>query len=477
MNLESARHYLGSRQDRCAGTAAELPTGQPLRLTASLVPSRRKPDSHGRVPINKNSKIVVVGLGYVGLPLAVALARSYSVVGFDIDSDRVKELGNGEDRTREVDPERLKESSLVCSADKADITGADVYIVTVPTPVGANNEPDLGAVRGASKMIGELMSAGAIVVYESTVYPGVTEDVCGPILEQASSLKCGEEFFIGYSPERINPGDREHTVDKITKVVAGQTPEVEETLCEMYGAVTSGGVFLAASIRTAEAAKVIENAQRDINIAFVNEVSTIFHKMGISIHDVLEVAGTKWNFLNFRPGLVGGHCIGVDPFYLAHAAVAVGHHPEIVLAGRRINDAMGPHVAECISSELAQQGRGAGARVLMLGLTFKENVPDLRNSRVIDIITGLRARGFVVDVHDALADAKQAKHEYDVDLLPSLDGATGYHCVVGAVAHDAYAGYGPADISALIVGDGVVADVKGMWRGVELPSSYRRWQL
>ena len=306
--------------------------------------------------MNKNSKIVVVGLGYVGLPLAVALARSYTVIGFDIDAQRVRELEGGEDRTREVEPERLKESTLVYSADTGDINDADVYIVTVPTPVAANNQPDLGAVRGASKMVGEVMSTGAVVVYESTVYPGVTEDVCGPILEQASGLECGKNFFLGYSPERINPGDREHTVDRITKVVAGQTPEVAEELCEMYSAVTSGGVFPAADIKTAEAAKVIENAQRDINIAFVNEVATIFHKMGISIHDVLEAAGTKWNFLDFRPGLVGGHCIGVDPFYLAHAAVAVGHHPEIVLAGRRINDAMGPYVAECIASELAQQG-------------------------------------------------------------------------------------------------------------------------
>jgi len=427
--------------------------------------------------MDKNSKIVVVGLGYVGLPLAVALARTYDVIGFDIDAERVKELEGGEDRTREVEPDRLKASTLTYSADTKDIRDADIYIVTVPTPVGANNQPDLGAVRGASKMVGEIMGKDAIVVYESTVYPGVTEDVCGPILEQASGLKCGEDFFLGYSPERINPGDREHTVDKITKVVAGQTPAVAETLCEMYGAVTSGGVFPAADIKTAEAAKVIENAQRDINIAFVNEVATIFHKMGISIHDVLEAAGTKWNFLNFRPGLVGGHCIGVDPFYLAHAAVAVGHHPEIVLAGRRINDAMGPYVADCIASALAQQGRGAGARILILGLTFKENVPDLRNSRVIDIINALVGRGFAVDVHDAFADADEAKHEYNVDLLPSLDDAAGYHCVVGAVSHDAYAGYGAADFAKLLADDGVVADVKGMWRELELPETYRRWQL
>lgn len=427
--------------------------------------------------MEKSTKIVVVGLGYVGLPLAVALARSFDVIGFDIDAGRVAELTAGEDRTREVEPERLKASSLVYASDSAQIANADIYIVTVPTPVGAGNQPDLGAVRGASRSVGEVMGAGAIVVYESTVYPGVTEDVCGPILEEVSRLKCGTDFFLGYSPERINPGDREHTVDRITKVVAGQTPEVADKLCEMYGAVTSGGVFRAANIRTAEAAKVIENAQRDINIAFVNEVATIFHKMGLSIHDVLEAAGTKWNFLNFRPGLVGGHCIGVDPFYLAHAAVAVGHHPEIVLAGRRINDAMGPYVAECIASELAQMGRGAGTRILVLGLTFKENVPDLRNSRVIDIILALRARGFEVDVHDCFADAAEAKHEYDVDLLPSLDGASGYHCVVGAVAHDDYAAYGAADFDRLMADGGVVADVKGMWRKLDLSDRYRLWQL
>ena len=427
--------------------------------------------------MDNNSEIVVVGLGYVGLPLAVALARSYSVIGFDIDAERVRELEGGEDRTRELEPQRLKESTLVYSADTGDIKGADVYIVTVPTPVAANKQPDLGAIRGASKMVGEVMSKGAVVVFESTVYPGVTEDVCGPILEQASGLQCGKEFFLGYSPERINPGDQEHTVDRITKVVAGQTPDVADNLCEMYSAVTTGGVFRAADIKTAEAAKVIENAQRDINIAFVNEVATIFHKMGISIHDVLEAAGTKWNFLNFRPGLVGGHCIGVDPFYLAHAAVAVGHHPEIVLAGRRINDAMGPYVAECIASELAQQGCGAGARVLVLGLTFKENVPDLRNSRVIDIINALQGRGFQVDVHDAFADGEEARQEYNVNLLASLDDASGYHCVVGAVAHDVYANYGADDFARILDDNGVVADVKGMWRRQDLPAKYRRWQL
>ncbi|PPR11189.1 MAG: UDP-N-acetyl-D-glucosamine 6-dehydrogenase [Alphaproteobacteria bacterium MarineAlpha11_Bin1] len=423
------------------------------------------------------SKIVVVGLGYVGLPLAVSLARSYQVTGFDINAERIRELQSGKDRTREVEPGRLSGTNLLYSADIGDTRGADVYIVTVPTPVSANNQPDLSAVRRASEMVGEVMATGTIVVYESTVYPGVTEDVCGPILEESSGLKCGTDFFLGYSPERINPGDRDHTVDQITKVVAGQTPQVTETLCEMYNAVTSSGVFCAADIKTAEAAKVIENAQRDINIAFVNEVATIFHKTGVSIHDVLEAASTKWNFLDFKPGLVGGHCIGVDPFYLAHAAVAVGHHPEIVLAGRRINDAMGPYIAECVASEMAQQGHGSGARILVLGLTFKENVPDLRNSRVIDIITALKAQGFEVDVHDYFADAAEAKNAYNVDLLPSLDSASGYHCIVGAVAHDDYVIYDEADFARLATPDAVIADVKGMWRKTNLDANCRRWQL
>ena len=329
--------------------------------------------------MDKSTKIVVVGLGYVGLPLAVALARSYTVIGFDIDTERVRELEGGEDRTREVVSERLKESTLVYSADTGDINDADVYIVTVPTPVAANNQPDLGAVRGASKIVGEVMSTGAVVVYESTVYPGVTEDVCGPILEQASGLECGKNFFLGYSPERINPGDREHTVDRITKVVAGQTPEVTEELCEMYSAVTSGGVFPAADIKTAEAAKVIENAQRDINIAFVNEVATIFHKMGISIHDVLEAAGRNGiSWISAPVWWVVTASVLIRS--ISRTAVAVGHHPEIVLAGRRINDAMGFTLPNASPPNLPSRAK-APARILVLGLTFKENVPDLRNSR------------------------------------------------------------------------------------------------
>ncbi len=424
-----------------------------------------------------NQRIAVVGLGYVGLPLAVNLAQHYAVTGLDIDAGRIAELESGHDRTREIEPERLAATTMSFTIDAERIRGFEFYIVTVPTPVDADHRPDLSAVRSASKLVGGVMEKGAIVVYESTVYPGVTEDIGGPELEAASGLVCGRDFFLGYSPERINPGDREHTVDRITKVVAGQTPEVTAQLAELYGSMTTGGVFIARDIRTAEAAKVIENAQRDINIAFINEVATIFQKMGLSIYDVLDAAGTKWNFLNFSPGLVGGHCIGVDPFYLAHAATSIGHHPEIILAGRRINDSMGAYIAECVARELAMQGRGAGSRVLILGLTFKENVPDLRNSHVIDIVTGLRERGFAVDVHDAVADPAEASEIFGVTLRPDLDDVRNMDCVLGAVPHQTYCAFTTETFSRMLVADGVVADVKGMWRGIAVPDGMRRWQL
>lgn len=422
-------------------------------------------------------RIAVIGLGYVGLPLAVNLANHYQVTGLDIDDGRISELESGHDRTREIDAARLTATTMSFTSDPEQIGGFEIYIVTVPTPVDSDHHPDLGAVRGASRLVGGVMQKGAIVVYESTVYPGVTEDVAGPELEAASGLKCGVDFFLGYSPERINPGDREHTVDRITKVVAGQTPEVTKVLADVYGSMTSGGVFIARDIRTAEAAKVIENAQRDINIAFINEVATIFQKMGLSIYDVLEAAGTKWNFLNFSPGLVGGHCIGVDPFYLAHAATSIGHHPEIILAGRRINDSMGGYVAECIARELAIQGRGAGSKVLILGLTFKENVPDLRNSHVIDIITGLKDRGFAVEVHDAFADPAEAADIFDIALRPDLDDAENFACVLGAVPHQPYCEFTSGTFANMLVKDGLVADIKGMWRGIAVPDGMRRWQL
>jgi len=418
-------------------------------------------------------RVAVVGLGYVGLPLAVTLARHFPTIGLDISASRIAELQRGYDRTDEVEPSRLRASTLKLTADPAAIAGFDLFIVTVPTPVDDRNEPDLRPVMSACATVGKVIRKGAVVVFESTVYPGVTEDICGPELERVSGLTCGVDFFLGYSPERINPGDREHTVDRITKVVAGQTPEVTALLARVYGRVTSGGVFEAASIRVAEAAKVIENAQRDINIAFINEVTMIFQALGgISIHDVLDASATKWNFLNFKPGLVGGHCIGVDPFYLARCAQDHGHNPEIVLAGRRINDGMGRWIAERVSAGLTP-----GARVLVLGLTFKENVPDLRNSKVVDVIRALRDLGHQVDVHDPYADPVEAEREYGETLMPSLDGVGGYQCVVGAVAHAPYAAFTAEAFTALLSKDGLVADIKGMWRDLDLPAGLRSWRL
>lgn len=423
--------------------------------------------------MSASPRIAVIGLGYVGLPLAVHLAHHFQIVGFDVDARRVGELCAGEDRTGEINSEKLNASTMLITDDESAMDGVDIFIVTVPTPVDARNRPDLSAVRAASETVSRHIRKGAIVVYESTVYPGVTEDECGPILAAGSGLICGEEFFLGYSPERINPGDKEHTVDRITKIVAGQTPEVTDKLAEIYGALNGGDIYRARDIRTAEAAKVIENAQRDINIAFVNEVSMILNGMDLNVLDVLDAANTKWNFLPFRPGLVGGHCIGVDPFYLAHAAQSTGLHPEIVLAGRRINDAMGPYIAHEIHDAMGK----AKGRVLILGLTFKENVPDLRNSRVVDIVTTLREQGHDVDVHDPQASPAEAKSLFDIDLLTSLEGLHGYAAVVGAVKHREYDDLDAVALEALIAENGLLADIKGIWRDVTLSASIRRWQL
>ncbi|MBL6928376.1 MAG: nucleotide sugar dehydrogenase [Rhodospirillales bacterium] len=421
-----------------------------------------------------NRKIAVIGLGYVGIPLGVALARHFPVVGFDIKSERVSQLKKGWDATGEVETDALRASSLVVTDTIDDVAASDIFIVTVPTPVDADDRPDLGAVRSACEMVGGVMAKGAIIVLESTVYPGVTEEVCGPILEDVSGLVCGADFFLGYSPERVNPGDRENTVERITKVVAGQNEQVTDTLAELYGAITTGGIFRARDIRTAEAAKVIENAQRDINIAFVNEVTQIFQKTGLSVYDVLEAASTKWNFLGFQPGLVGGHCIGIDPFYLARWAQDMGHEPEIILAGRRINDGMGAFVADRVDGMIAGSGKGD---ILVLGLTFKEDVPDLRNSRVIDIVNRLKELGYGVQVHDPLADPVEAKELYGVELLENLGQANGYTCVIGAVAHRAYRDFTPASLTKLLAPGGLVADVKGIWRKLELPDGVQRWEL
>jgi len=416
--------------------------------------------------------IAVIGLGYVGLPLAVALARHFSTIGYDVDAARIAELRQGHDRTGEIDVDVITESTLSVTDDGAAIANAEVYIVTVPTPVDADNQPDLRLIRAACAGVGKLLTAGNIVVFESTVYPGVTEDICGPALAAASGLVCGQDFFLGYSPERINPGDREHTVDKITKVVAGQTAEVLDRLVDLYGRVTAGGIYRAKNIKTAEAAKVIENAQRDINIAFVNEVAVICQKLDISAHDVLEAAGTKWNFLPFTPGLVGGHCIGVDPFYLAFQAQQLGHDPQIILSGRRLNDAMGDFVAACIDENMSGPGR-----ILLLGLTFKENVPDLRNTKVIDVVTSLTTRGHEVVVHDPVADGAEAERLYGFSLLSSLDGQEGFDAVVGAVRHDDYLALTAADLAGIVREDGLIADIKGLWREMERPAGRHYWQL
>jgi UDP-N-acetyl-D-galactosamine dehydrogenase len=415
--------------------------------------------------------IVVIGLGYVGLPLAVALAKSFRVTGFDIDRRRIEELGSGHDRTREVGEEALAATSLVLTDDPAGAAGADFYIVTVPTPVDESCRPDLGPVIGATRSVGGMIERGrpAVVVYESTVYPGVTEEICGPLLEETSGLRRGEDFFLGYSPERINPGDREHTVERIVKVIAGENEEITGLLAEVYGAVTSAGVFRAASIKAAEAAKVIENAQRDINIAFMNEITQIFARLDISVWDVLAAAGTKWNFLKFQPGLVGGHCIGVDPYYLSFRAQELGLEPRVILAGRSINDGMGAWVADRLHERVDGPGRA-----LVMGLTFKEDVPELRNSRVTDVIRRLEALGHQVTVHDPLADPAEARHEYGIELAAdALERA--YELVVVAVPHEAYGALADGAVAGLVAEGGLLADLKNLYGARALP--VRRWTL
>lgn len=422
--------------------------------------------------VSSSPRISIVGLGYVGLPLAIALARQFDVVGYDVKSSRIEELQQANDRTGEISPHELRSTKLKLTADGSEIAGCDLVIVTVPTPVDEENQPDLGILLSACATIGKHLRQGTIVAFESTVYPGVTEDICGPALERASGLRCGRDFFLGYSPERINPGDREHTVDRITKVISGQTVGVIDTLKTVYGTITNGNLFVAKSIKTAEAAKVIENAQRDINIAFINEVTMIFQKMGLSAHDVLDAAGTKWNFLRFTPGLVGGHCIGVDPFYLAHRAMTIGHDPQVILAGRRINDGMGFFIARRIDALIPRR-----SRILVLGLTFKENVPDLRNSKVVDIIAGLRKAGHEVMVHDPLADPAEAFEHYEIRLTPDLANLSAFDAIVGAVSHNVYGQFRPDDFARLVKPGGLVADVKAIWRRLSLPQGVKRWEL
>ena len=387
-------------------------------------------------------KIAVIGLGYVGLPLAAAFSEKYEVTGFDVNAARIEELKSGYDRTLELSAEQMKkaiENGMKFSLNLDDIKDCNFFIVTVPTPIDKNKRPDLTPVVKATQSVAKVLKKGDIVVYESTVYPGVTEEICVPLLEQ-SGLKFNEDFFCGYSPERINPGDKEHTVTKIKKITSGSTPEIAQKVDEVYRSIITAGTHKAPTIKVAEAAKVIENTQRDINIAFMNELAMIFNKMNIDTNAVLQAAGTKWNFLNFRPGLVGGHCIGVDPYYLTHKAQELGFHPEMILAGRRINDNMGKYAADQVVKLMIKRGVLINsARVLVLGLTFKENCPDIRNSRVIDVIEELRDFGCRVDVYDPWADEAEVKREYGITPLKSFDEAD-YDCVVIAVAHDKFKG-------------------------------------
>lgn len=415
--------------------------------------------------VAKKVPVAVIGLGYVGLPLAVSLAEHFEVIGFDISAQRVQELAGGHDRTHEVDDARLAASSAIFSCQPEDIEKAGVIIVAVPTPIDANRNPDLTPVQRASKTVGQHMQRGAIVVYESTVYPGVTEEECVPLLEQASGLQYGTDFSVGYSPERINPGDKVNTLETIVKVVAGSDEATLETLAAMYGTVVTAGIHKASSIRVAEAAKVIENTQRDLNISLMNELAVIFDKMGIDTLEVLAAAGTKWNFLPFRPGLVGGHCIGVDPYYLTFKAQAIGYHPEVILAGRRINDGMGKFIAETCIKQLIRKGRTIlNARVGVLGLTFKENVPDLRNTRVVDVISELAEYGVDVLVHDAVAREEEAVEEYGIRLV-HLKDFTDLDAVILAVPHDEYKAVAPAQMKKWFAEkeSALLFDIKGLF--------------
>ncbi len=415
--------------------------------------------------LQRKAKIAIIGLGYVGLPLAAAFGHKVDVIGFDIDERKMAQLRDGFDATGELSAEQLSATQIDYTTYQARLQDARFHIVTVPTPIDDNNKPDLRPVESASRMIGANLAKGSIVVYESTVYPGVTEEIAVPILEAVSGLKCGVDFKVGYSPERINPGDKVHTVDKIVKVVSGQDAETLDTVAKVYELVVSVGVHRAASIKVAEAAKVIENTQRDLNIALMNELALIFGKLGISTREVLAAAGTKWNFLPFTPGLVGGHCIGVDPYYLTYKAEAIGYNPQVILAGRRINDGMGKHVAEQTVKKLIMQDKPVkGARVLVLGLTFKENCPDVRNTKVVDIVAELEEYGVDVLIHDPMADVEVTKHEYGLDLI-DLEGLAPVDGVIWAVAHSAFAEITPDKLKALCCngnGCGVVMDVKGM---------------
>jgi UDP-N-acetyl-D-galactosamine dehydrogenase len=411
-----------------------------------------------------DGSVAVIGLGYVGLPLAVEFGKHRPVIGFDIKPERIADLRAGRDHTREVTPEELAEARhLTLTADAADLSAATIFIVTVPTPIDAHKRPDLTPLVKASETVGRALKRGDIVIYESTVYPGATEEDCVPVLERVSGLTYNVDFFCGYSPERINPGDKAHRLTTIRKVTSGSTPEIADKVDALYASIVTAGTYKAESIRVAEAAKVIENTQRDLNIALINELAIIFNRMGIDTDAVLKAAGTKWNFLPFRPGLVGGHCIGVDPYYLTHKAEALGYHPQVILAGRRINDGMGAYVVgQLVKAMLKRRIQVDGARVLVLGLTFKENCPDLRNTRVVDVVGELRDYGVQVDVHDPWADPDEARHEYGLDLI-AKPGSGVYNGVVLAVAHEAFRAAGPTTLRGYGSDGSVFCDLKSVF--------------
>ena len=422
-------------------------------------------------------KISVVGLGYVGLPVAVAFGKQDSCIGFDINEHRIAELKSGHDSTLEVEPADLTAANITFTADPTVLAQADFHIVAVPTPIDNAKRPDMTPVLKASQTVGKVLKRGDIVVYESTVYPGATEEDCVPVLEKHSGLKCGVDFFVGYSPERINPGDKEHTFTKITKVVSGQTPEVLEIVARVYESVVTAGVHRAATIKVAESAKVIENTQRDLNIALMNELALIFHRLGIDTRDVLAAAGTKWNFLKFDPGLVGGHCIGVDPYYLTHRAQVAGYIPEVILAGRSINDNMGRYVAQQLVKLMIRHGSPVkGAVITVLGFTFKEDVPDLRNTRVIDIIEELRDYGAEVQIHDPCAHAEEALEEYGITLTPA-EALRPAQAVVLAVPHRQYLAEGWSLVTRCLDKGGVVVDVKAKLDRATCPDGVSLWRL
>jgi UDP-N-acetyl-D-galactosamine dehydrogenase len=427
--------------------------------------------------VTHQRKIAVIGLGYVGLPVAVAFARSgVAVVGFDIDRDRIDELRAGVDRTREVEKSDLSHPTLAYTGDPAALAAADFYIVTVPTPIDSSRRPDFGPVFAASATVGRALRRGDIVVYESTVYPGAVEEECVPLLERAAGLRCGVDFTVGYSPERINPGDKQHRFETITKVVSGQDEKTLRIVADVYGSVVKAGIHCAPSIRVAEAAKVIENTQRDLNIAFMNELSALFERLDIDTGDVLAAAATKWNFQKFYPGLVGGHCIGVDPYYLTYRAEKAGYDPQVILAGRKINDGVGQRIArECIR-RLRERKAGA-ATVTILGMTFKENVPDTRNSKVADIVSELRSSGLSIQVHDPLADPHEVKREYGIELV-NMEVLRPADAVIFAVAHDSYVRGGWPLVKKLLKDEsGVVLDVKSQLDRGARPERVELWRL